>query len=78
MPAHWAKRAWPTDGCWRWGESFLRAGVLEEAKGWRPTESGTPQGGVISPLLANPDLDPLDHQMAAAGWDMAGPPRPRL
>jgi len=30
-------------------ESFLRAGVLEEAKGWQPTERGTPQGGVISP-----------------------------
>ena len=51
-------------------ESFLRAGVMEEAKGWRPTECGTPQGGVISPLLANLYLDPLDHQMAAAGWEM--------
>jgi len=51
-------------------ESFLRAGVLEEAKGWRPTECGTPQGGVISPLLANLYLDPLDHQMAAGGWEM--------
>jgi RNA-directed DNA polymerase len=29
-------------------ESFLRVGVLEEAKGWRPTERGTPQGGVIT------------------------------
>ncbi len=51
-------------------ESFLRAGVLEEAKGWKPTECGTPQGGVISPLLANLYLDPLDHQMARAGWEM--------
>jgi RNA-directed DNA polymerase len=51
-------------------ESCLRAGVLEEAKGWRPTEGGTPQGGVIRPLLANVYLDPLDHQMAAAGWEM--------
>jgi RNA-directed DNA polymerase len=30
-------------------ESFLRAGVLEAGKGWQPTESGTPQGGVITP-----------------------------
>jgi len=51
-------------------ESFLRAGVMEEAKGWQPTGRGTPQGGVISPLLANLYLDPLDHQMEKAGWEM--------
>jgi RNA-directed DNA polymerase len=51
-------------------ESFLRAGVLEEAKGWQPTERGTPQGGVISPLLANLYLDPFDHQMARKGWEL--------
>jgi RNA-directed DNA polymerase len=51
-------------------ESFLRAGVLEESKGWQPTERGTPQGGVISPLLANLYLNPLDHQMERAGWEM--------
>jgi len=51
-------------------ESFLSAGVMEEAKGWQPTGRGTPQGGVISPLLANLYLDPLDHQMEKAGWEM--------
>jgi RNA-directed DNA polymerase len=51
-------------------ESFLRAGVMEEAKGWQPTQRGTPQGGVISPLLANLYLNPFDHQMARAGWEL--------
>jgi RNA-directed DNA polymerase len=51
-------------------ESFLRAGVLETAKGWHPTERGTPQGGVISPLLANLYLNPFDHEMAGAGWEL--------
>ena len=30
-------------------ESYLRAGVLEELKGWQPTGRGTPQGAVASP-----------------------------
>jgi RNA-directed DNA polymerase len=51
-------------------ERFLRAGVMEELKGWQPTERGTPQGGVISPLLANLYLDPFDHQMERAGWEL--------
>jgi RNA-directed DNA polymerase len=48
----------------------LKAGVLETMKGWQPTEVGTPQGAVISPLLANQYLNPLDHQMAQRGWEM--------
>jgi len=49
---------------------YLKAGVMDGAKGWEPTEQGTPQGAVISPLLANLYLNPLDHLMAAAGYEM--------
>jgi RNA-directed DNA polymerase len=51
-------------------ESFLGAGVLEEMRGWQATQRGTPQGGVISPLLANIYLNPLDHQMEQRGYEM--------
>jgi RNA-directed DNA polymerase len=50
-------------------ESFLRQGVLEGMKEWTPT-SGSPQGAVISPLLSNIYLNPLDHQMAQCGMEM--------
>ena len=36
---------------------------------WAP-EAGTPQGAVISPLLSNIYLDPLDHEMAEKGIEM--------
>jgi RNA-directed DNA polymerase len=51
-------------------QRFLKQGVMESGKGWQPTEAGTPQGAVISPLLANLYLNPLDHQMAKAGQEM--------
>lgn len=51
-------------------EQMLKAGVLEGMKGWQPTETGTPQGAVLSPLLANIYLNPLDHQMAQAGYEL--------
>ncbi|MCA1837403.1 MAG: group II intron reverse transcriptase/maturase [Actinobacteria bacterium] len=51
-------------------QRFLKQGVMESSKGWQPTEVGTPQGAVISPLLANVYLNPLDHLMAKSGQDM--------
>lgn len=49
---------------------MLRQGVMESGKGWKPTETGTPQGAVVSPLLANIYLNPLDHLMARSGREM--------
>ena len=51
-------------------QRLLKQGVMESGKGWSPTEQGTPQGGVLSPLLANIYLNPLDHLMAVKGWEM--------
>jgi RNA-directed DNA polymerase len=50
-------------------ESFLGQSVLEDTREWVP-EQGTPQGAVISPLLSNIYLDPLDHLMAERGFEM--------
>ena len=50
-------------------ESFLTQGVMEEMRTWTPT-AGSPQGAVISPLLSNVYLDPLDHEMARRGHEM--------
>ena len=50
-------------------EAFLTQGVIEDLAEWTP-EAGVPQGGVISPLLANIYLDPLDHLLAERGLAM--------
>ena len=50
-------------------QQMLERGVLENRE-WKDTEAGTPQGGVISPLLANVYLSPLDHLMQRAGYTM--------
>jgi len=50
-------------------ESFLEQGVLDGAQEWTP-EQGTPQGAVVSPLLSNIYLDPLDQLMAERGFEM--------
>jgi RNA-directed DNA polymerase len=62
-------------------EGFLKQGVMEGTElaktvgdlpgdASRDGSQGTPQGGVISPLLANVYLDPLDWLMAGLGLEM--------
>lgn len=46
---------------------WLKAGVLTD-EGLEPSQAGTPQGGVISPLLANIYLHRLDVQIRSAGF----------
>jgi len=48
-------------------EKFLAAGVMENGV-FKPTTIGTPQGGVISPLLANIVLNQLDWRLEQAGY----------
>lgn len=50
-------------------ESFLKAGILDGLVEWEP-EAGAPQGAVLSPLLSNIYLNPLDHHVADQGLAM--------
>lgn len=49
--------------------AYLRAEVLDDLARWVPC-SGTPQGAVISPLLANVYLNELDWRLTDAGYAM--------
>jgi RNA-directed DNA polymerase len=61
---------------------WLKAGVFEAGKGFAPTEEGTPQGGVISPLLLNIALHGLEETAGVsyrttgetAAWTQPGSP----
>jgi RNA-directed DNA polymerase len=50
-------------------EGFLQQDIMKDMARWRPT-TGTPQGAVISPLLANLYLHPLDLLMEQSGCRM--------
>ena len=50
-------------------DQWLSQDILSGLQRWRPT-SGTPQGAVLSPLLANCYLHPLDAHLAARGYRM--------
>ncbi len=53
--------------------AFLRAGVIEQHGGFAASLTGTPQGGIVSPLLANIYLSVLDRRFQQA-WDTAMSP----
>ncbi len=50
-------------------KGYLKQDVMEAMQRWTP-EGGTPQGAIISPLLSNIYLDPLDHTMEQRGIEM--------
>jgi RNA-directed DNA polymerase len=52
-------------------KAFLKAGVLTELGERRDTHTGTPPGGILSPLLANVALSALDERLTAP-WKPGG------
>ena len=52
--------------------AFLRSGILSEGAVGRDTTTGTPQGGILSPLLANIALSVLDEHFTHK-WEALGP-----
>ena len=64
-------------------KAFLHAGILTEHGGLERPVTGTPQGGILSPLMANIALSALDEHFAEAWqamgdkWHSATRPAPR-
>jgi RNA-directed DNA polymerase len=57
-------------------KAFLKAGIMTETGGLEESDTGTPQGGILSPLLANIALSVLDEH-AAQAWAASGTPMQR-
>ena len=57
-------------------KAFLKAGILTELGDRKDTTTGTPQGGILSPLLANIALSVLDEHLMRRGGraDRCRPP----
>ncbi|WP_144049389.1 group II intron reverse transcriptase/maturase [Vreelandella massiliensis] len=53
-------------------KAFLRAGILQEDRQARATITGTPQGGILSPVLSNIALSVLDEHFTQK-WEALGP-----
>ena len=53
-------------------KAFLKAGIFTELGDFEDTNTGTPQGGILSPLLANIALSVLDEHLHAP-WRPGGP-----
>lgn len=59
---------------------WLQVGIVENAQ-WFPTEVGTPQGGIVSPTLANMVLDGLERRLTRRfprSWGKTPHPKVRL
>jgi len=61
----WLLQNIPTDK--RVLKQWLKAGYMEK-QAFMPTDEGTPQGGIISPTLANMALDGLEHAVYQAAY----------
>ena len=48
-------------------KAFLKAGVLTETGGTEDTPTGTPQGGILSPLIVNIAMSALDEHVTGRG-----------
>jgi RNA-directed DNA polymerase len=53
-------------------KAFLKAGIMAQDGHLKDSITGTPQGGIASPLLANIALSVLDEH-AAQAWAASGP-----